>query len=237
MNSIHRGLITTDEDESDIDFVAKCVESSVIPPLKRKITPPNKSPKMKKLKTDDNIDSDSSIDVDLQNTTMPKKNSRMDYNKYIKSITDNPQLLDAAIIDCSDKMVETAFQNIKNQRNIELLEWSELVILQLCKLKKPTTFTTMIWKQIQQSVINEQWEIKIVHNIKKYVDKSKTLLEILEENHKFKIDMHKLNPLYTFVTRPVINYPVLKQYRLMPDVMTKPMHINRLPLNFKKIKV
>ncbi|ACH96203.1 hypothetical protein OrNV_gp073 [Oryctes rhinoceros nudivirus] len=159
------------------------------------------------------------------------------YNKYIRSVSNNQPLLDAVLETCPDKMILLASQNIQNYKNLEFLEWSECVLIQLCTLKKPINATNFLWKQLQLLVEKDQWSMQVVHNLKRIIGVNVTLLSILERNHAFKIKNHQLDPQESFVTKPMINYAVLRTYKLTLDVIMKPLSKNRLPVRFKKVSM
>lgn len=159
------------------------------------------------------------------------------YNKYIRSVSNNPPLLDAVLETSPEKMILLASQNVQNYTNLEFLEWSECVLIQLCTLKKPINATNLLWKQLQLLVEKDQWSMQVVHNLKRIIGVNITLLSILERNHAFKIKTHHLDPQESFVTKPLINYAVLRTYKLTLDVIMKPLSKNRLPVRFKKVNL
>lgn len=149
------------------------------------------------------------------------------YAAYMASDVKNEKFITATAAICPDKMVALAMQNIKNYENIRLLEWSECVIIQLCTIKHEID-PTLLWPQIMTYVENHQWVLPIVHNLSKYMSSNITLLAILEKNHKYKVGRLGLNDHLAFITSPMINYSVLKTYKLTHDV------IQPLITSFKK---
>lgn len=183
-----------------------------------------------------------SNDLDVSSTTITSKvrgrsgaSGKASLKKYILSIQNNPALLEAATTVCVEKMIQLAAQNLRNYKDIEFLEWSEYVFMQLCTLKNPIDPNTMIWKQLTNMINEAQWTIEVSHNIRKYIDVKMTLLQILEVNHQYKIKKYNLNPLEVFVTKPKIDYTLLKTYKPSTESISRPLYRNRIPTKFKKI--
>lgn len=157
------------------------------------------------------------------------------YTKYIKTIQNNKPLLTAVVCASPDEMIMLASQNLQNYSDIYFMEWSECIFIQLCTLKKYVPINSMMWIEVENLIENYQWAIEVVHNIKTYIGNNMTLLSIMERNHQHKITTHKMNPHMMFVSKPVINYKVLKSYKISLDIIMKPLLTNRLPTRFKKI--
>lgn len=220
MEFIHTGLITTDDDDEEMADVDSTNTTDVaIATAKKRF----------RVATTDSDDSE------FEEPKKIKCARESDYNKFIKSIR-NPALLEVALTSCPDKMIMIACQNVQNINSIDFMEWSECVLIQLCTLKKPIKFGRGLrWTNIKEKLENYQWSIEVVHNIKKFIGVNETLLQLLSRNHQYKINVHKLDSNMTFVTKALINYSVLKSYKLTLDLITKPLLTNRLPTRFRKI--
>lgn len=160
------------------------------------------------------------------------KSSNEKYAAYMASDVKNVKFITAAAAICPDKMVTLAVQNIKNYDNIRLLEWSEYVVIQLCTIKKEID-PTWLWPQIMAYVENHQWVLPVIHNLAKYMSSNITLLAILEKNHEYKVARLGLDDHLVFITSPMINYSVLKTYKLTHDAI-QPLVNSRMPSSFKK---
>lgn len=235
---IHHGLIT-DDDDSDVDM--NYVSQMTIMPQKRSYT-------MSDVCTSTTDDSEVEIEDVKPKPSRPKKpkknidesssSSWVSLSKnYSKSIASNAPLLEAIQSKSADQMVVLASRNIQNYKNIEFLEWSEYVYIQMCTLKKSVNANSLNWDQLKVSIENYQWSMEVMHNIKKYVGSNLTLATILDRNHQYKIANHHLNPQMVFVSKPSINYAVLKNYKLTLEIITKPLLTNRLPVRFKKVNI
>lgn len=157
-----------------------------------------------------------------------------DYKKFLSNANIRDHLSGIAT---TDKMILVACQNIRNRENIHLMEWSECVFIQLCTVKKPVKYLSMSWSELKNFVENCQWSIEVVHNLKKYIDNI-TLLSLLENNHAYKVKNHNLDINVAFVTRPRLDYKLLKSYKLTLNIITQPpVFTNRLPAKFKKMNL
>lgn len=157
------------------------------------------------------------------------KSSSEKYAAYMESDLKNEKFITAAAAICPDEMVSLAMQNIKNYSNIRLMEWSECVIIQLCTIKQEID-PTLLWAQIMTYVENNQWVVPVVNNLSKYMSSNITLLAILEANHKYKVDSLALDDHLAFITSPMINYSVLKTYKLTHDGIQPLINIFKKPI-------
>jgi len=173
---------------------------------------------------------------------MPTKKNRKTtndnlYNQYIIDSANNKSLYRALILISPDSIIETACQNINNFNNLEMLEWSELILIQLCTLRKEIDIKILLqWPAVQLFVEHNQWSIEVTQNIKRFIGHGPTLINLLKINHNFKVSMHKMKNTKMFICTPLINYKCLLNYRITPDIIHRP-YGNILPMKFKKLSI
>lgn len=196
--------------------------------------------------TDDTDDSETPIpssSSSLRLSPPPRKRVKKERTKvlkiddYLAVASQNIPLYLAVISTTSDEMVRIACQNCFNHNNIQLLEWSEAVLIQLCTLKTCINFQLYTWKQLLDFVENNQWAVEVTQSIKDYINSSTTLARIITENHNVKINKYHMNPIAAFVSIPSINYKLLSRFKLTTDSIIKPISsFRQLPMKVKKKK-
>lgn len=113
-----------------------------------------------------------------------------------------------------DDMVNWAFCNRENIDNMLLLEWSEAVILQLCDLEKPLNFENMTWSQAKNIYLDNLWNIIIALPLRKASGTTRNLDYYMKKNHQYKIQTFGMPSEQMFLTRPSINYNLLKSFNI-----------------------
>lgn len=151
----------------------------------------------------------------------------------LTNVVDNELLYEAMLIKKVDYMIEFACKHCCNRKNIELMEWSEAVLIQLCDTKTKTDFNPNIWKFMKTFVLDNQWALPISYNIQKYTSAFKSLAQILEENHQFKLKAHNLNSAAMFIKIPIIRYEVLQKYKIDSHKIAVPNKFPDLKLKIK----
>ncbi|AQN78602.1 ACH96203.1 unknown protein [Kallithea virus] len=155
------------------------------------------------------------------------------YEQYVSESMSNSNLYHALLLMFPETVIETACQNINNHYNLGIMEWSELVLIQLCTIRKEVDIDGLQWPQLRLFVENNQWSVELTQNIKKFIGSGFTLMNMLDINHKFKVDVHKMNNSNVFIHQPYINYQCLLSYRITPEIIRRP-YCNSLPMKFKK---
>ncbi|AYP97925.1 DiNV CH01M ORF37-like protein [Mauternbach virus] len=159
------------------------------------------------------------------------------YTQYTSQFKNNPSMFKALMLQSPDSMIQTACQNINNRYNLEILEWSELVLIQLCALQKKVEVDILSqWPAVKLFVENNQWTIELTQNIKRFIGHGLTLINLLEINHNFKVSVHKMDGFDMFTHQPRIKYEYLLKYRITPDIIHRPYE-NSLPMKFKKLSI
>ncbi|ATZ81518.1 hypothetical protein DiNV_CH01M_ORF37 [Drosophila innubila nudivirus] len=178
--------------------------------------------------------------VTKKNRKTTNKNSATNdnlYNQYIIDSANNKSLYRALILISPDSIIEAACQNINNFHNLEMLEWSELILIQLCTLRKEIDIKILLqWPAVQLFVEHNQWSIEVTQNIKRFIGHGPTLINLLKINHNFKVSIHKMKNTKMFICTPLINYKCLLNYRITPDIIHRP-YGNILPMKFKKLSI
>lgn len=161
------------------------------------------------------------------------------YSNFNDIMIDNEALYRALMIDDGDHMIATACMNCRNIHNMELLEWSEAVLIQLCDLKR-TNLLTASWSDIIDKVEMSQWGLKLVTHLKRTFGQSIRLSIILETNHAMKIKRFGLQSQCVFLKNriPPVNIPILMAMTIdsksdLIDVRNQ-RSLNRLPINIHK---
>lgn len=222
MDLIHKGVLTTTDDEAESDLDIQ----------------PKKQHKRPKPKSSEDSDSE----TEVQNKpSKPKRarrqckpSSHVKLNSYVKTIYQNKPLVIAALSIYPNEIVTFASQNLQNHRDLAALEWSEYVFIQLCTLNKQINIESS-WIEIKLFVETYQWALEVVYNIQKYIGSNNTLSSILNRNREYKITNHNIPEHVVFITKPQINYQVLKTYKLPHNALTRPFVANQVPARFKKI--
>lgn len=163
-----------------------------------------------------NKHADLSDDSDGVSSNFHRKKTKKRQNSFEPLITaiDNHMLYEAMLIKHDDVMIQFACKHCNNRLNLPLMEWSEAVLIQLCDLKTENNYIHNSWAVTKDIVENNQWSLPISYNIRKYASAFKSLAQLLEQNHLFKINEHSLKPTTVFVNLPTIRYNVLEKYKI-----------------------
>lgn len=180
---------------------------------------------------DDDDDDTCGISSNFTRKIVKKKQNPDDL--ILSNMIDNELLYEAMLITKADYMIEFACKHCCNRKNMEVMEWSEAVLLQLCDIKSENYFSHNMWKLIKTFVLDNQWALPISYNLQKYTSAFKSLAQILDENHQFKQKTYNLNPTIMFLKIPTVRYSILKKYKINSHKMSIS---NKLPDLKLKIK-
>lgn len=112
-------------------------------------------------------------------------------------------------------MVRISCNNRSNFDNIELMEWSEAVLLQLCYINEPLDFKLIDWKAVKQ-IFLYQWRYEVTLPLQEYVGRKETLSNIIIRNHARKVQLGLIPYSEMFTSgiknRLNINYRLLCEY-------------------------
>lgn len=170
-------------------------------------------------------DDDNEISSTSSTHKLPtEENNRRNYRKKIKlnngrgkfntDESESPNIIrETCSIKKPQDMINFACHHIQNTKNLQLLEWSEAVLIQLCQLHDECDFEDNSWSMIINFITENEWNMAVSHNIRENVDSRVTLSQIIKYNHKFKVLHYKLNENCAFVKVPTINYNILKKYK------------------------
>lgn len=127
-------------------------------------------------------------------------------------INNNYGPLNVKDLRTAEAIVSCAFLNREHLENIRLLEWSEAVILQLCNPMEPLDFRGMSWATAQSIYIPSLYGLNIVVPLRKASGLSFNLDYYLKKNHKYKVERYNMSDEDMFLTRPTVDYNILKHY-------------------------
>lgn len=133
------------------------------------------------------------------------------------------------------EMVRKAGQNCVQFGNMEYLEWCELVLLQLCNLKKPLVLENT-WRSICAYVNENMWCLELKNTLEQYQPPLTTLMAILHRNRRVKKDLGFIVGDEAFKTQPLVNYEILSKYKLGTDIHDVCIH-SKTKFNFKSASV
>lgn len=184
------------------------------------------------------------IDDDIGTTTTTTINIQTLSNRtncYYSSLNamlhQNQPLYSALMIHTKgDDMVIRAIEHCRNTSNIDLLEWSEAILIQLCMIKN-TALLSVNWRDLKEQIVRPQWMPVISSKIHEFYGQSTCLLDILEKNHEYKIANCQMSCEYVFRNnrKPAINIQLLQtiQFCKKPDmnVDRKYRNLNNIPMN------
>lgn len=125
-------------------------------------------------------------------------------------LSHNKHLYNAMVTSNVKEMLEYACSHIRNTQNLELMEWSECVFIQLCTLHTRIDFDNYVWSTLLDFVLRYEWSMELYVNLKN-LDRDSTLSRILIENRKFKNSQHPMVDK-VFISKPFINYGLLSTF-------------------------
>lgn len=127
---------------------------------------------------------------------------------------DNYALYKALTTTKISNMLNTACMNMMNTKNLELWEWSERVMIQLCVPKHKIKFEQLTWKMVTSLVDENAFSINVCTLIKDCYVGNIQLPELLRRNRKKKKTLYPkvLNDRKIFVSQYIpINYEFIMQ--------------------------
>lgn len=133
-------------------------------------------------------------------------------------VTNNPTLSEAVQCQSVDEMIRMACLHRYNVDNLEMLEWSEAVLLQLCHLEKELDMKLLDWSYAKR-ILENQWCYEIVIPLQQYIGCRETLSHIIMKNraHKMKSGLLESRDRI-FSSPPTINYDLLRTYVTAPMI-------------------
>lgn len=135
---------------------------------------------------------------------------RYDPDRTMEIEKAHPTLYRAMVSETPSNMIRRACQNYTVYDNIVFLEWCEMVLLQLCDLKKPLLLLNS-WSCVQQYAIDNSWSVELTKAFDQYQARPVKLVKILELNHRVKLERGYIKHSgQAFATKPLVNYEVLK---------------------------
>lgn len=113
----------------------------------------------------------------------------------------------------AEKIVEWAARNIHHP-NLLLREWSEAVLLQICKLDEALQFDTLSWNEARKIAQTNTYNINVTAPLKCAWPRGAIFIVLLEHNRANKHNSFGCDVSNTmmFYSRPYVNYSILKSY-------------------------
>lgn len=220
-------LLETWNDQDTIDMFNQqenTVSSSSEPCNNSEMNPPINFT-LSSSSSDDDVTS-SSATIATVTPTVKKRPSSIVRAKNVKRsrkadrliVADNAMLSEATRCQSVDEMIRLACLHRYNVDNLEMLEWSEAVLLQLCHLEKELDLKLLDWSYVKR-ILENQWCYEIVIPLQQYIGSRETLSHIVMKNraHKMKHGLLQSRERM-FTSPPVINYRLLRTYVTAPMI-------------------
>lgn len=135
----------------------------------------------------------------------------------------NPELYAALTADDPKTMIHTACLNVKNHENIELLEWSEQVMIQLCMPRQLLDFKLMTWPIMMKLININKWSLSVLTVMQKCHAVNTDIQNIIVANRARKIANYPkrtFDDCTVFVTKPIqLNHAFIIQYHKSINTM------------------
>ena len=226
----------TDDNESN-EFCDNIVKNTKTPSSSSSSSPPSRS-------MHDHIIDNSLISVISLKDLKRKDRSLAEHcniltihsPKLMLKIKEENQAFYKALLSTTPvEMVRKAGQNCVQFGNMEYLEWCELVLLQLCNLKKPLVLENT-WRSVCEYVNENMWCLELKKTLEQYQPSSTTLMSILHRNRRVKKDRGYIVGDEAFKTRPLVNYEILSKYKLGGNIHDVYIH-SKTKFNFNSASV
>ena len=151
----------------------------------------------------------------------PKKQARKTKKEktldFLYSLPSSSSPEDKYQFENASSMVRNACINLKNINDLDLMEWSEAVMLQLCSLKTELDWALIDWINTR-SILEFQWTYEVVESLHEHTGTTDTLKDILTKNHENKIKKQYIKSHQMFHKTPKINYSLLKTFHINPEL-------------------
>lgn len=134
--------------------------------------------------------------------------------------------------DTANEMVRRACLNIHNTDSIDVMEWSEAVLLCLASPRMCGVLEGISWADVQSECAVYEWTVKIASAIKMHLSRGDTLVTLYRRNRLVKASKSYLKcQASMFCTTPRVDTTLLSQFR-------PPVHVHtRMKLNTLRFKI
>lgn len=135
--------------------------------------------------------------------------------------------------DTANEMVRQACLNIHNGDSIDMMEWSEAVLICLTSPTLCDSLEGIGWSIVLSKCADCEWTVKIAAAIKRHLSRGDTLVTLLRRNRLEKVRKSylKTHQANMFCTTPRVDAALLNQFR-------PPVHLHtRMKLNTLRFKV
>lgn len=161
----------------------------------------------------DNDDQDTTANVKAaKRKRRPTNDSTVVVERKIKK----HKLSKRANVVCTtaDEMVRAACLNIHNADRLDLMEWSEAVLLCLASPTAYDELDRLSWSAARTICDDNEWSVKIASAIKHHMSRGDTLNTLLSRNRQEKVHRKYLTAAQTdmFYATPHVNIKLLKSY-------------------------
>lgn len=150
-----------------------------------------------------------------------------------EALATNRDYYAALILSSADDMVEMACLNISNRGNMQLLEWSECVLIQICNLSTLIDFKKYVWTSLMEFVNRHEWVMPLHYCMNRFVGSCTLLSQKLIANRKYKSSISPMSDVDVFIKQPPFNYTALKMYNVTFKEASRSLGSNQ-QFKFKK---
>lgn len=160
--------------------------------------------------------------------------------EYMMQVLERNEPLYRAMVTLDiNVMLEEAGCNLMNTENIDFMEWSEMVFIQLCSPKTLVNLNNYMWSTMVVFIDERQWSLDARANFIKYRKNGTTLLDTILKNRAFKNEycLTKYGRLMLeseiFLEQPMINFPLIKSNSISSEKFEMPFTPSRFRVKKK----
>lgn len=175
-----------------------------------------------------------------EHITMPNS-TIVRYASINDMLLTNELLYTTLWLNQSNTILETACLHCRNLSNIDLLEWSEAVLIQLCEITNNYLLNNT-WNNVIHFVGSAEWGPKMSLNLQRIYGQSICLSNILTMNHAMKIEKYNMPEQFVFRENriPPLNMQLLRTIPRCDGADLEKMNLrqtlSRLPIVVRKKK-
>lgn len=168
-------------------------------------------------------------------------NSIIRYANLNDMLLRNEGLYTALMLQLGNVVIETACLHCRNFTNLDLLEWSEAVLIQFCAINYNNVLANT-WSNVISFVESSEWGPKLSLNLQRIYGRMVRLSNILNMNHNMKMQKYNMPAQFVFLENriPALNMQLL---RTIPrcdrddlEEMNLRQSLARLPIVIRKKK-
>lgn len=181
--------------------------------FKRKSTEQTGSKKIQRKDNKNCQDKTTTTTTTTKHRRRPANESAFVAKRKINNNTSHSKRPDV-VCTTADEMVRAACLNIHNSDSIDMMEWSEAVMLCLASPTAYDELDRLSWSAVQTICHDNEWSVKIASAIKQHMSRGDTLNTLLSRNRREKVQKKYLTADQTdmFSAVPQVNMKLLKSY-------------------------